>query len=70
MSVEKKDEPSPIIQYGWVCPKCGSVYAPHTSECSRCSSSVFFHTNVVSSPVNTDDVPYFVGDSVKHQYLP
>lgn len=21
---------------GWVCPKCGKVYAPWVSECSRC----------------------------------
>lgn len=22
---------------GWTCPKCGSVYAPFVSECSRCN---------------------------------
>lgn len=27
----------PYYQYGWVCPKCGSVYSPTTSCCPRCS---------------------------------
>jgi hypothetical protein len=27
----------PVPQYGWACPKCGSVYAPHVMECSRCN---------------------------------
>lgn len=26
------------ITPGWVCPKCGSIYAPYTPECSRCNS--------------------------------
>ncbi len=25
------------INYGWICPKCGSVYSPTTSCCPRCS---------------------------------
>jgi hypothetical protein len=25
---------------GWVCPKCGSVYAPFVRECCRCSKSL------------------------------
>lgn len=25
------------INYGWVCPKCGSVYAPTHVECYKCS---------------------------------
>lgn len=27
----------PYYQYGWVCPKCGSVYSPTTSCYPRCS---------------------------------
>lgn len=27
----------PCYQYGWVCPKCGSVYSPTTSCCPRCA---------------------------------
>lgn len=23
-------------QFGWICPKCGAVYAPHVSTCQRC----------------------------------
>ena len=28
---------TPYYQYGWVCPKCGSVYSPTTSCCPRCA---------------------------------
>ena len=24
---------------GWICPKCGRVYAPFTSECPYCNKS-------------------------------
>ena len=27
-------------QTGWMCPKCGSIYAPHISECIRCSPPI------------------------------
>lgn len=23
--------------FGWTCPKCGSVYSPMTAECWRCN---------------------------------
>lgn len=29
----------PFTSSGWVCPKCGSVYAPHVSTCWRCSGN-------------------------------
>lgn len=25
---------------GWICPKCGSVYAPWVTECVRCGNHV------------------------------
>ena len=45
---QKMIEPEPVpgfqsvfqpvpYQTGWVCPKCGSVYGPMHSECSRCN---------------------------------
>lgn len=24
---------------GWICPKCGKVYAPHVDECSDCNNN-------------------------------
>ncbi len=29
-------------QTGWVCPRCGSVYGPMHSECSRCNPPIKF----------------------------
>jgi len=26
------------IKFGWVCPKCGNVYAPDTTECNNCNN--------------------------------
>lgn len=28
---------SVLPQYGWMCPRCGSVWAPHTPECLTCN---------------------------------
>jgi len=28
-----------IAQYGWVCPKCGCVYAPMIIMCQTCGSA-------------------------------
>jgi uncharacterized OB-fold protein len=27
-------------EYGWVCPKCQTVYAPHIESCKYCSKNV------------------------------
>lgn len=43
---EEKEEPLkpptiPFANMGWVCPQCGSVYAPHITSCWRCSSNSY-----------------------------
>ena len=35
---------SRTLKYGWVCPKCGKVYAPDVKECLNCN--YFAHTTV------------------------
>lgn len=35
---------NPIIMYGWVCPKCGNVWSPFTSQCSNCATSTISYT--------------------------
>lgn len=30
--------PAELPKYGWVCPKCGKVYAPDVKECFTCNS--------------------------------
>lgn len=29
---------APAIRQGWVCPKCGHVYAPSWYECTNCNT--------------------------------
>lgn len=38
----------PEIRYGWECPKCGAVMAPHVTVCVNCSGHqvVSINTNV------------------------
>lgn len=38
----------PEIKYGWECPKCGAVMAPHISVCVNCSGNqiISINTNV------------------------
>lgn len=35
---------NPTIIYGWVCPKCGNVWSPFTSQCSNCATSTISYT--------------------------
>ena len=33
------ENPNPHKEYGWICPKCGRVYAPHMSWCTNCNGT-------------------------------
>ena len=35
----------PEIKYGWECPKCGAVMAPHVSVCVNCSGNQMISVN-------------------------
>jgi methionyl-tRNA synthetase len=37
----KEEKSSDLIynQYGWICPKCGSIYAPNHPNCWICNSN-------------------------------
>ena len=39
MALERKVNDLTSFNYGWICPKCGSVYSPNTVECYRCCST-------------------------------
>lgn len=30
---------NPYKEYGWICPKCGRVYAPHMNWCTNCNDT-------------------------------
>lgn len=56
-------------KYGWICPKCGKVYAPDVKECSDCNylarinasgrisqcSSAETHTEGITATMNTQE---------------
>ena len=50
----KQIQSSPIINYGWVCPKCGAVMAPSERVCINCKGQ---------SQVIITAIPYIPGQS-------
>lgn len=42
------DSPSTYRIYprGWICPKCGAVWAPGVRECEHCKPFVFVEVNI------------------------
>jgi len=43
-------EPKPILQQGWECGKCGSVYSPSTSKCTVCGPSEYSAWKITYGP--------------------
>lgn len=41
----KPESPNPHKEYGWICPKCGRVYAPHMNWCTYCGGT--YSPNIV-----------------------
>lgn len=39
------EDVTPIGQMGWICPKCGRVYAPHMDWCTNCGGT--YSPNIV-----------------------
>lgn len=33
---------------GWICPKCGRVYAPYVFECTHCNKEIKIVTHVIN----------------------
>lgn len=49
-------EPAPIKQYGWICPKCGRVLAPHMDTCKFCGGNSVTTLNESSNTINLSDI--------------
>ena len=41
------------FNYGWICPKCGSVYSPTQAECYKCNPVIKYE--VTSASIAMDD---------------
>jgi ribosomal protein S27AE len=49
-----------LINQGWECPKCGSVYSPYTSKCSMCPQG-----NITGSTTHSTNICLsFIPDTV------
>ena len=44
-------------QYGWICPKCGRVYAPGTVMCSFCGGGSYTITTVTNPGTVGGSIP-------------
>ena len=42
---------NPLREYGWICPKCGRVYSPSTSQCFHCGGG--FSPNFIYCGTNS-----------------
>ena len=40
------------VRYGWACPKCGAVMAPHVSTCVNCSGHVTVSINTNAGTIS------------------
>lgn len=40
------------FNYGWICPKCGSVYAPTQTECYRCAPATKYEFSSTTIAMN------------------
>lgn len=47
--------PSYPINQGWVCPTCGSVYAPWVFSCPSCPRQILLGNTTSPGPVITSD---------------
>lgn len=46
MMIKSKNELNPSNRKtGWICPKCGRVYAPYIKECIKCNNKVIIEQN-------------------------
>ena len=43
----------PEIKYGWECPKCGAVMAPHISVCVNCSGNQIISINTNAGTISS-----------------
>ena len=69
------------LNYGWICPKCGRVYSPSTSQCFHCGGGTspnivycgpnngtrdILDTIIISNTVNSPQINATMADMAKH----
>lgn len=55
------------FNYGWICPKCGSVYSPTQIECYKCSPATKYEVTSTTIAMNDyekwkEETPYYGKD--------
>jgi hypothetical protein len=61
------EDVTPIGQMGWICPKCGRVYAPHMDWCTNCNGTyspnfVYCGPTTISDVLDTERFTTSLGD--------
>ena len=59
---------NPYKEYGWICPKCGRVYAPHMNWCPNCNGTyspnlVYCGPTTISDVLDTEKFTTSLGDT-------
>lgn len=39
IEMARNEKTSTVGMQGWICPKCGRVYSPYTSQCTFCGNA-------------------------------
>lgn len=47
----------PVIQTGWQCPKCGSVYGPWMPSCMKCAGNAPIISDNTCGPTDGEEKP-------------
>lgn len=49
----KPDNSVTVTNYGWICPKCGAVLSPSTTECPHCTPYKVICGTIGEPPIKT-----------------
>lgn len=54
---KNNDNEQYFYQIGWICPKCGRVFSPSTTECPYCNLRNNDNNEYLPYPGSTGDIP-------------
>lgn len=58
------EDVTPVGQMGWICPKCGGVFAPHMNYCMNCTQPKAPQITYATGIIETNLTPSSVNDGL------